>query len=379
MKLAEQIANTHRHRFGKEPVIVRSPGRINVIGEHTDYNCGYVLPGAVNRYVYIGISVREDNIISMDSLNFRESVEQVIGVQDSSASNWTAYIVGMAAVLGIDRGFNITVLGDVPLGAGMSSSAALESAVGFGLKTLFRPDLARIELAKAGQLCEHSYIGVNCGIMDQFASLFGKSGHVIKLDCRDLSYTYFPIELNGYVMLLFDTHVKHSLASSAYNQRRERCEQAIAMVKEKYPSVSSLRDVSIDMLNEVVKEKDHESYRKSLYVVEEIQRVIDSCDFLASGNITGLGDKMFETHRGLSKDFEVSCPELDFLVDTARELPQVIGARMMGGGFGGCTLNIVNAGFADEMVALIRLKYKERFGLEPGVYEVEFSNGTEIL
>jgi len=261
----------------------------------------------------------------------------------------------------------------------MSSSAALESATGFALNELFDMGMDRMELALMGQRCEHTYIGVKCGIMDQFASLFGKDGHVIKLDCRDLSHTYVPMQMGDYVLLLLNTDVKHSLASSAYNQRREKCEQAVAYLQPEYPDVRSLRDANVDMLERVVLEKDKEAFVKAKFVVEEIQRVEESCAYLIQGNLQAMGQNMFATHTGLSKDYEVSCAELDFLVDYVRQFPEVLGARMMGGGFGGCTINIVHQDFVEELLSALRVKYQEQFGLALDEYRVELKNGTEIV
>jgi len=380
-QIIQQIQTQHIETFGEEPLIVRSPGRINVIGEHTDYNEGFVLPGAVDKYVYVSISRRADSKIYLRSLNFDEIAISAIETLDILSTHWANYVLGMANELKgkLSSGFNMTLYGDVPLGAGMSSSAALESAVGFALNELFDIGMDRMELALMGQRCEHIYIGVKCGIMDQFASLFGKEGHVIKLDCRDLSHAYVPLPMGDYVLLLLNTNVKHSLASSAYNQRREKCEQAVAYLQHEYPDVRSLRDVSLDMLENVVLEKDKEAFVKAKFVVEEIQRVTETCDLLMQGDLPAMGQNMFATHRGLREDYEVSCAELDFLVDYVKQFPEVLGARMMGGGFGGCTINIVHREFIEELLPPLRMAYQAQFDLVLDDYRVELKNGTEIV
>ncbi|MCC2600295.1 galactokinase [Sphingobacterium sp. FBM7-1] len=380
-KIIQQVQTHHVKEFGEEPLVVRSPGRINIIGEHTDYNEGFVLPAAVDKYIYVGISRRTDSKIYLYSLNFNETVISAVETSHTLSTHWANYILGMADQLKekLPSGFDMTFYGDVPLGAGMSSSAALESATGFALNELFDMGMDRMELALMGQRCEHTYIGVKCGIMDQFASLFGKDGHVIKLDCRDLSHTYVPMQMGDYVLLLLNTNVKHSLASSAYNQRREKCEQAVAYLQPEYPDVRSLRDANVDMLERVVLEKDKEAFVKAKFVVEEIQRVEESCAYLIQGNLQAMGQNMFATHTGLSKDYEVSCAELDFLVDYVRQFPEVLGARMMGGGFGGCTINIVHQDFVEELLSALRVKYQEQFGLALDEYRVELKNGTEIV
>src|SRR5690606_12024954 len=326
-EIIQRIQKEHITVFGNEPLMVRSPGRINIIGEHTDYNEGFVLPGAIDKYIYVGVSRRADGKIYLHSLNFDEIAISAIERLDILSTHWANYILGMANELKdkLSFGFNMTLYGDIPLGAGMSSSAAMESATGFALNELFDMGMDRMELALMGQRCEHTYIGVKCGIMDQFASLFGEDGHVIKLDCRDLSHTYVPMQMGDYVLLLLNTNVKHSLASSAYNQRREKCEQAVAYLQPEYPDVRSLRDANVDMLERVVLEKDKEAFVKAKFVVEEIQRVEESCAYLIQGNLQAMGQNMFATHTGLSKDYEVSCAELDFLVDYVRQFPEVLG------------------------------------------------------
>jgi len=377
----EKMTAVHREMFGEESLVVRAPGRINLIGEHTDYNNGFVLPAAVDKYVCVSISLREDRQIALYSVNYDEKAASDLDNLSPIAQLWANYVLGVAYELSpkLAKGFNMCIAGDIPLGAGMSSSAALESAVGFALSERYGLEVDRMELALIGQRCEHRFIGVKCGIMDQFASLFGKDGHVVRLDCRDLSYAYFPLELGEYELLLLNTNVKHSLASSAYNDRRAQCERAVERLRARYPEVESLRDASVAMLDEVLPGQAPEAYARARFVVEEIARVVDSCEKLQRGDLIGLGRNMYETHAGLSRDYGVSCPELDFLVDYVRPLPEVIGARMMGGGFGGCTINLVHRSSTEKLAADVSIRYRERFGIEPEHYRVQPGNGTVRL
>src|SRR5690606_5445871 len=269
--------------------------------------------------------------------------------------------------------------GDVPLGAGLSSSAALECAAGFALNVLFDLAIERVEIAKIGQQAEHTYAGVKCGIMDQFASVMSKAGHVVRLDCRDLSFAYKPLELGEYAILLLNTNVKHSLASSAYNDRRASCEEGVRIVQQEFPEVKSLRDMTVDMLETLVKPVNMDAYTKCRFVVEENERLHAVCEALELGNLDAVGKQMFLAHDGLSSAYQVSCPELDFLVDYVKPFPEVIGARMMGGGFGGCTINLVKKSFQDLLIDRLAPIYKEQFDLELTAIKVIPSNGTELL
>ncbi len=293
---------------------------------------------------------------------------------------WARFIFGVGRVMGkrgrLPEGFDCVFGGDVPLGAGLSSSAALESVIGFALNDTFSLGFDRYELAKIGQMCEHNYVGVNCGIMDQFASLFGERGKVIKLDCRSLEYQLMPFDPVGYKVVLFDTRVKHSLASSEYNVRRSQCEAGVAAVKKHVPAVESLRDVTIDMLDTFRGEMDPVAYRRCHYVISENQRLLDSCLALEKGDYTAFGRFMRGSHEGLSQWYEVSCPELDFLADQAASYPGVIGARMMGGGYGGCTINIIEEGAYETVAGELPEKYEKRFGFAPRIIDVVVSDGA---
>ncbi|WP_149914897.1 galactokinase [Sphingobacterium cavernae] len=385
MSLVNQVKDTFQRVFNSEPqIVVKSPGRINVIGEHTDYNNGFVLPAAIDKGVYIGISSRDDNNIELYSVDYNEKYNTDTTTLTFGPELWTNYILGVTRILkqkfeGI-KGYNLVVVGDVPLGSGLSSSAALTCATSFALSKLFDLNLSKLDIAKVGQQTEHEAVGVRCGIMDQFASVFGQNNSLIKLDCRSLEYEYIPIELDGYEILLLNTNVKHSLASSAYNKRREACEAAVALVKDKYPQVESLRDVSVAQLDELVKDVSAEYYQKSKFVVEENERLLKATEALKANDIDSLGKLLYNAHWALSKEYEVSCDELDFLVSTVATYPEVAGARMMGGGFGGCTINIIKEGKSKDVIDKLSNLYFNKFNLNLIPIKVSISNGThEIL
>lgn len=380
----EQIAARYTSVFGDAPThIVRSPGRINIIGEHTDYNEGFVLPTAIDKAIYVGVGKRNDAVIRLYAEDFEEYFEVALADIRPVDKGWPNYVLGVVNQLVLRGeavgGFDMYIDGDVPLGAGLSSSAALECAAGFALNVLFDLEVDRVDIAKIGQLAEHTYAGVKCGIMDQFASVMSKAGHVVKLDCRDLSFSYKPLELGDYAILLLNTNVKHSLASTAYNDRRASCEEGVRLVQQHFPEVKSLRDVTLDMLEAHVKPVNLDMYTKCRFVVEENERLNRACDALEQGDLDRLGEQLFRAHEGLSKEYEVSCPELDFLVDYVKPFPEVIGARMMGGGFGGCTINLVKNSFQDLLVERLTPIYKERFNLDLTAIKVVPSNGTELL
>lgn len=380
----KKIAEKYTELFGGKPMIVRSPGRINIIGEHTDYNGGFVLPAAIDKAAYLAISLRDDDEIHLmaDDLNekFSISIDELKPVSDTS---WPNYILGAVAQFqkrGIAlKGFNALLTSEVPIGAGLSSSAAVECATTFALNELLQTNLERLEMVKMSQLAEHEYAGVMCGIMDQFASVMGKQDHVIKLDCRSLEYEYVPFKLEGIKILLLDTNVKHSLASSEYNTRRKECAQAVEWVKEYEPQVNSLRDVTEPMLDKYVLPKDKLIDKRSRFIVQEINRLQRACEDLQRGDIQALGKKMFETHDGLSKMYGVSCEELDYLVDFVRNNDAVIGARMMGGGFGGCTINLVKEDAIPALIKDISAQYLKHTGKKPDSYVVSISDGTSIV
>ena len=360
-----------------------SPGRINLIGEHTDYNGGFVFPGAIDKGMIAEIQPNGTDKVRAFSIDLNDFAEFGLNEEDAPKASWARYIFGVCREMikrGVDvKGFNTAFAGDVPLGAGMSSSAALESTYAFALNKLFGEDkIDKFELAKVGQSTEHNYCGVNCGIMDQFASVFGKKDQLIRLDCRSLEYQYFPFHPQGYRLVLVDSVVKHELASSAYNKRRQSCETTVAAIQKKHPHVEFLRDCNMQMLEEVKDIVSAEDYMRSEYVIEEIQRVLDVCDALEIDDYETVGQKMYETHHGMSKLYEVSCEELDFLNDIAKECG-VTGSRVMGGGFCGCTINLVKNELYDSFIAKAKEAFTTKFGREPKVYDVVISDGSREL
>lgn len=382
--MKEKISNKFQELFNTTGIFYASPGRINLIGEHTDYNGGFVFPGAIDKGMIAEIKPNGTDKVRAFSIDLNDYAEFGLNEEDAPKASWARYIFGVCREIikrgGKVQGFDTTFAGDVPLGAGMSSSAALESTYAFALNELFDLNIDKFELAKIGQSTEHNYCGVNCGIMDQFASVFGKKGHLIRLDCRSLEYKYFPFdpEAAGYKLVLLDSVVKHELASSAYNKRRQSCENVVAAMKRNHPEVEFLRDATMEMLNEVKADVSAEDYMRAEYVIEEIQRVLDVCDALEKGDYETVGEKMYGTHYGMSKLYEVSCEELDFLNDIAKECG-VTGSRVMGGGFGGCTINLVKADKYDAFVAKAFAEYTKKFGHEPKLYDVVISDGARRL
>ncbi|MBE6273390.1 MAG: galactokinase [Bacteroides sp.] len=372
-----------KHHDGTTGSVYASPGRINLIGEHTDYNGGFVFPGAVDKGMIIEIKPNGTDLVKAYSIDLKDYVEFGLNEEDAPRASWARYIFGVCREMikrGVEvKGFNTAFAGDVPLGAGMSSSAALESAYAYALNDLFGDNkIDKFELAKVGQATEHNYIGVKCGIMDQFASVFGKEGSLMRLDCRSLEYQYFPFKPEGYRLVLVDSVVKHELASSAYNKRRQSCENAVAAIAKKHEGVEFLRDCTLEMLAEVKEEISAEDYMRAEYVIEEIQRVLDVCDALEKGDYETVGQKMYETHHGMSKKYEVSCEELDFLNDVAFDCG-VTGSRVMGGGFGGCTINLVKNELYETFITTAKERFKEKFGRSPKVYDVVISDGSRKL
>jgi galactokinase len=379
-----EVSALFAQQFGVEPTyVVASPGRINLIGEHVDYNNGFVLPAAIDKYMYVAVSERDDHAIYMHASDINESYQ--INLKDplqQSSLGWPNYVLGVVDALQIGgytvSGFNILITGNIPIGAGVSSSAALECATVFACKALFNLDITKEAMVKTAQLAENKFVGVNCGIMDQFASMFGKTDHVIKLDCANLTYTYFPFKLEGISIVLFDTFVKHSLASSEYNTRRLECETGLAALHLQF-KVESFREATLSMLDAVATNISDKVYDRCKYVIEEIARMEAACNHLLANEIDAFGARMYETHTGLSKLYEVSCPELDMIFESCKPEPAIIGARMMGGGFGGCVIALVQSTEVESVYGRINALYERQFGRIMGKYVMQISNGTSLL
>ena len=379
-----KIREKFKTLYGTEGDLYTSPGRINIIGEHTDYNGGFVLPGAIDKAMYCEIKPNGTNKVRAYALDLNESCEFGLEEADKPAVQWACYIFGMCREMAKNgkpvQGFDTVFAGDVPLGAGMSSSAALESCFGFALNDIYNLGFSRMEIALMGQQTEHNYCGVKCGIMDQFASCNGKEGYLMRLDCRSLEFEYVPFNPKGYKLVLLNTCVTHNLAGGEYNKRRESCERVVAAIQAKNPNqkIEFLRDVNMDMLQSVKDEVDPIDYNRALFVVGEIQRLLDACAAMEKDDYETVGQKMYETHEGLSKLYEVSCPELDFLNDIAKQCG-VTGSRVMGGGFGGCTINLVKEELHDDFVKIASEAYEKQFGIKLKVYAVVIKSGARKL
>ena len=375
-----------KHFDGQTGHVYASPGRINLIGEHTDYNGGFVFPGAVDKGIMAEMRPNgTESTIRAYSIDLKDRVDFDFHDGKGPRASWARYIYGMALEmekLGVPvKGFNIAFAGDVPLGAGMSSSAAMESCFGCGLNDLFGENkVSKWDIVLAGQATEHNYCGVNCGIMDQFASVFGKAGKLMRLDCRSREFEYFPFNPEGYKLVLINSCVKHELAGSPYNDRRNSCENVVKHIAAKHPEgkFETLRDCTWEQLEEVRAEVGEEDYTRAHFVLGEKDRVLAVCDALVAGDYETVGKKMYETHEGLSKEYEVSCEELDFLNDVAKECG-VTGSRIMGGGFGGCTINLVKDELYEPFVKTACQRYYEKFNRAPKVYDVVISDGSRKL
>lgn len=369
--------------FENEPLLAYSPGRINLIGEHTDYNSGFVMPAAIDKKMVVAIAANESDRACIYSSDFKEEFAFDLMSFGPKKGHWATYIMGITAQLqqaGYPvRGFDMVFGGDIPVGAGLSSSAALECAAGLAISTLFGFNIPPISLVHYAQKAEHVFAGVQCGIMDQFASVMGKKNHVIRLDCQNLSYDYFPLDLGEYQILLIDTQVKHSLADSAYNQRRHECAEVVLFAQQNMPGVKSLRDLRLKDLEAFRPFLDKEFYRRGEYVIEENNRVFEASEALQANDLKKFGLLMYASHEGLSKKYDVSCSELDFLVDFTKPLDYVLGSRMMGGGFGGCTINLVKAIQTETLQTQVSESYEQKFGISPKFYVVKAENGTGLL
>lgn len=365
--------------YGEGATLYTSPGRINLIGEHTDYNGGFVFPGAVDKGIVAAIRLNGTDKVRAFALDLNESAEFGLNEQDKPAQSWACYIFGVCREIikrgGVIGGFDTVFAGDVPLGAGMSSSAALESTFAFALNQLYNLGIEKFELARIGQSTEHNYCGVKCGIMDQFASVHGKAGHLMRLDCRSMEYSYFPFDptKHGYRLMLVNSCVKHELVGSPYNDRRASCERVAAVLGQEF-----LRGATMEQLESIKDQISEEDYLRARYVIGEEQRVLDVCDALERDDYQTVGERMYQTHWGMSRDYEVSCEELDFLVTIAEQCG-VTGSRIMGGGFGGCTINLVKEELYDNFVKTVTEQFAEKYGHKPEIYPVVISDGSRIL
>jgi galactokinase len=379
------IESTFLEKVGKRlnRIVVRAPGRVNLIGEHTDYNEGFVLPASVDKAMIFVVSPRTDGLCYFYAADLRDEFSVSISSIERTQKGWPNYLLGVIEEmkkLGVDvPGCDVVFGGDIPIGAGMSSSAAVECGFAFALNRLFDLGISKMDLAKLGQRSENNFVGVNCGIMDQFVNIFGEEKKVLKIDCRSLDYEYFPFQRKDLAIVLCETEAKRSLASSEYNVRRRQCETGVRVIQNHRPEIRSLRDVSSDLLNEHRDEMEPVVFQRCAYVVEENGRVLKACEDLRQNDFRSFGEQMYRSHAGLRDGYQVSSPDLDFLVECASSLDGVLGARMMGAGFGGCTINLVEQKSVDGFVETMKEKYRQRTGKANNVYVTHIQSGTCLL
>ncbi|MCB0588969.1 MAG: galactokinase [Phaeodactylibacter sp.] len=377
------IVSLYEERFDTHPLLVRACGRINIIGEHTDYNNGFVLPAAVNKHIYFAIGENGTAESHLFAADIGESYSFNIHEIEPCDKLWANYLMGIMQQLqerGVTlEGVDCVFGGNLPIGSGLSSSAALECGFALGLDTLFCLDVGRVELAQLAQRSSHKFVGIPCGIMDQFASLLGREGQAIKLDCRSLEYEYIPLDLGDCELALINTKVHHELASSEYPVRVRECREGVAVIQKHHSGVESLRDITLDMLEAHRSELSEVIYRRCAYVIRENARLEEAAVCLAEGNMERLGELLLLTHEGLRDEYGVSCPELDFLVDFARGFPGVLGARLMGGGFGGCTINLIRLEAREKFLKDITKAYYRQFGIHPEYYFIRPVDGTKVV
>ncbi|MDD2673662.1 MAG: galactokinase [Flavobacterium sp.] len=381
--LIHKTTDFFQQTFGSEPAkTVLSPGRINIIGEHIDYNDGFVLPAAIDKIICFAFEKNNSDTAKIVAIDLNDEFEVCVNDdQKRTDSVWTNYLRGVLNQLKIKGfkldGFNCVFSSNIPVGSGLSSSAALECGFLFGINELFDLKIKPVDIALMGQSAEH-WVGINCGIMDQFSSVMGQENKVIKIDCRTLEYEYHNADFNDYSLILFDSNVKHSLMTSAYNERRQQCEEGIAIIKSNFPQITSFRDCNEQHVLELHDVMSANVFKRCLFVVKEIKRVTQACNALDKGDIETLGKLMFETHQGLSVDYEVSCAELDMIVDTLKKEDAVVGSRLMGGGFGGCTINLIKKGHEERIKKQLSALYLDTFGIELKIYDVKIGNGTSL-
>lgn len=380
--IATAVLQAYTDNFKETPRCYFSPGRINLIGEHVDYNDGFVMPAAIDKGVYYAVGLNNSSLLNFYAIDFEErlSIEIADIEKKGDWKNYVLSVVNEFVLLGAGvKGFNCVFAGDIPQGSGMSSSAAVEGGLAFALNELYQTGLNRVALAQLCQRAEHNFPGVKCGIMDQFANMMGLQNQVLLLDCQSLTTQYFPLQLNGYKIVLLNSKVAHTLASGEYNIRRQRCEEGMAIVKAALP-IASFRDIESPAVIQNFKSSMSEKvFNCCQFVVEEIARTQKAAVLLQQQDIAGFGQLMFATHEGLSKLYEVSCPELDFLVAHAKPFSAVIGSRLMGGGFGGCTINIVADAGIDDFIAQSTAAYQQQFGISLEAYVVNTGDGTKAI
>lgn len=377
------VESKFKELFKEEPLIVRSPGRVNLIGEHTDYNNGFVLPAAIDKHILFAVSPSKGERCSLFALDLNERFDFSKDDFCKSKLGWPNYLMGVVDQIkkaGYKPGnFNCVFGGNIPIGAGLSSSAAIEAGLAFALNHIFELKISKIDLIKMAQKAENEFVGVRCGIMDQFINIFGLENKVLKLDCRSLEYEYYPLILNDYKIILCNTQVKHSLASSEYNKRRKECEEGVHILQSYNSDIKSLRDVTDEFLEEHRSVLGNVLYKRCSYVIKENLRVEKACEYLQKKEFKSFGEKMFQSHYGLRDEFEVSCEELDLLVKIAEKQEGILGARMMGGGFGGCTINIVKSDAIEEFKEKCTNEYKSMFNSIPTFYITSLEKGTSII
>lgn len=382
-ELEKKVKEQFRAKYDREPLLINSPGRVNLIGDHTDYNDGFVLPATIDKVIVMGMGINKLGKIRAFSADMNESVVLDLNDLHKSDKHWANYIKGVVVELQKEKyklkGFDVVFGGNIPIGAGLSSSAALEGALTVGLNRLFKLKMDRKKMARIGQLTEHNHVGVNCGIMDQFINLHGQPDKALKLDCRSLEYEHYPFHQEDIKIVLCNSRVSHNLADSEYNVRRAQCEKGVEFLREFEPDIENLRDVKMDLLQEHQGEMDPVVFRRCKFVLQENERVHEACKDLSRDDLISFGQRMFESHKGLSNDYEVSCEELDILVELARDQEGLLGCRMMGGGFGGCTINLVKNEQVSSFKEYMAKAYKERTGIEAEIYITEINGGAHII
>lgn len=377
--LIKNIESAYKSLFKGDPILVNSPGRINIIGEHTDYNEGFVLPAAIDKGIVAAIGKSDSDFCSVLAYDYNEKHEFLTDdIQPIPNGNWKNYVIGVVAEIQKKSikvpPFNLVFGGDIPRGGGLSSSAALENSVVFGLNELFGLGMSKEDMILISQRAEHHYVGVRCGIMDQYSSMFGRENHALLLDCRTQIAKPIQIDFQDYELVLINTNVSHKLVDAEYNNRREVCEKVASLL-----DIKSLRDATRELLNTVKGQLSEEDYQKALYVIEENDRVLKAAKMIEQNDLEALGNLLFEAHQGVRYQFKVSCKELDFLVDKAKGNPNVIGARMMGGGFGGCTINLVKKEAVKHYIQEISEAYVKAFNKACSIYFVNLSEGTHVI